>query len=66
MQLILQKNKYINILAKLEALSPISTIKRGYAVTRLGDKVITSVKDIKKDDKLNIELADGSCDVKVI
>lgn len=61
-----KKNKYINILAKLEALSPISTIKRGYAVTRLGDKVITSVKDIKKDDKLNIELSDGSCDVKVI
>lgn len=61
-----KKNKYTNILSKLETLSPISTIKRGYAVTRLGDKVITSVKDIKKDDKLNIELSDGSCDVKVI
>lgn len=61
-----KKNKYTNILSKLETLSPISTIKRGYTVTRLGDKVITSVKDLKKDDKLNIELSDGSCDVKVI
>lgn len=61
-----KKNKYTNILSKLETLSPISTIKRGYTVTRLGNKVITSVKDLKKDDKLNIELSDGSCDVKVI
>ena len=45
-------NKYLQLVSKLETLSPLLTIKRGYSVTRCGDKVVKSVKDVKKDDLL--------------
>ena len=61
-----KKNKYINILSKLETLSPLKTIERGYSITRINNKVITSIKNIKKDDTIEIELKDGKINTKVI
>ena len=61
-----KKNKYINLLSKLETLSPLKTIERGYSITRINDKVITSIKNIKKDDTIEIELKDGKINTKVI
>lgn len=54
------KQKYTNILSKLDALSPLKTLERGYGIIKLNDKAITSIKDLKKDDLINIELKDGS------
>lgn len=59
-------NKYLLLVNKLETLNPLSTIKRGYSITRKGNKVITKVKDVKKDDLLEIELSDGKINSKVI
>ena len=59
------KNNYIKLLSKLEVLNPLLTIKRGYAVVRSNDKVISKVKDLKKGDKINLELQDGSVDATV-
>lgn len=61
-----KKNKYLNIISKLETLSPLKTIQRGYAITKKDNKVITSIKNIKKGDNINIELKDGNIDAKVI
>ena len=61
-----EKHRYVNVLGKLEVLNPLLTIKRGYAVTRKDNKIISSVKDLKKDDILEIELSDGKKDAKVI
>ena len=58
-------NKYLQLVSKLETLSPLLTIKRGYSVTRCGNKVVKSVKDVKKDDLLDIELSDGKIKTKV-
>ena len=58
-------NKYLQLVSKLETLSPLLTIKRGYSVTRCGDKVVKSVNDVKKDDLLDIELSDGKIKTKV-
>lgn len=60
------KNNYINILNKLEVLNPLLTIKRGYSITKKDNKVISSIKKIKKDDNLVIELTDGTVSTKVI
>lgn len=60
------KNKYINIISKLDALSPLKTLQRGYTITKKNDKVITSIKDIKKGDKLSIEFKDGNINSEVI
>lgn len=60
------KNSYINILNKLEILNPLLTIKRGYSITKINDKVVTSVKKIKKNDDLVVELTDGTISTKVL
>ncbi|MCI5967035.1 MAG: exodeoxyribonuclease VII large subunit [Tenericutes bacterium] len=54
------QNQYVSLLNKLEILNPLLTIKRGYSITKKDDKVITSVKDLKKNDTLQIQLQDGS------
>ena len=61
-----KKNKYINIISKLETLSPLKTLKRGYTITKKDDKVITSIKNIKKGDNINIEFNDGNIAAKVV
>ena len=60
------KNKYINIISKLDALSPLKTIARGYTITKKNNKVITTIKDIKKEDILEINFQDGNINTKVI
>ena len=54
-----------NMLEKLEILNPMSLLKKGYTLTYKDEKVINSVKQIKKNDNLNIRLTDGIVDVKV-
>ena len=61
-----KSNKYLQLLSKLETLSPLLTLQRGYTITKKDDKIINSIKDIKIDDLLEIELKDGKVDAKVI
>ena len=58
-------NKYLNILNKLEALNPLSTLKRGYSIVKKDNGVIDSITKIKTNDLLEIELIDGLINVKV-
>ncbi len=59
-------NRFNNILNKLETLNPILTIKRGYTITKLNDKVIESTKNIKKDDIIETTLSSGKIISKVM
>lgn len=61
-----KSNKYLQLISKLETLSPLLTLKRGYAITKKDNKVISSVKNISKGDKLDIELTDGIINTEVI
>lgn len=55
------KLKLIKIASSLDALSPLKTLARGYSLIEDENKnVITSIKEIKKDDIVSIVLADGS------
>lgn len=54
------KQKYALLISKLDALSPLKTLERGYGIIKIGAKAVTSIKDLKKDDLINIELKDGS------
>ena len=53
------KVNYLNLLNKLEILNPITTIKRGYSITKINNKIITSVKNINLHDKVSITVSDG-------
>lgn len=61
-----KSNKYLQIISKLETLSPLLTLKRGYTISKIDNKVVDSCKKIKMDDVLNIEFQDGTIDAKVI
>ena len=60
------KNNFLITISKLETLSPLLTIKRGYSITRFNDKVLKSVKDVKKKDLVEVELTDGKIKAEVI
>ena len=61
-----KSNKYLQIVSKLETLSPLLTLKRGYTITKKDNKVINSMKKLKKGDILNVSFNDGNIDTKVI
>ncbi len=57
----------IEKIAKLDALSPLKTLTRGYAIIETSDKkVITSVNDLNKDDVVDLVLQDGSKKATII
>ena len=59
-------NKYLQLISKLETLSPLLTLKRGYTITKSNNKVITSAKEIKQNSQIEIEFNDGVINAKVI
>ena len=61
-----KQNDYLRLISKLETLSPLLTIKRGYSISRVNNKVINSVKDVKKKDLVEIELSDGKINAEVV
>ena len=45
----------------LDAVSPLATMTRGYAiVSDANNKVVQSVKDVQQEDQINVRVADGS------
>ena len=61
------KTKMIELITKLDTLSPLKTLARGYSLTTdTNGKVINSAKEVNKDDELVIRFQDGSTNVKVI
>ena len=55
-----------HLINKLEVLNPINTIKRGYAIVKKENKVISSVKKLKKDDIIDIDIKNGVINAKVV
>ena len=58
----LYKDKRIeltNLIEKLELVNPLSVLKRGYTLTYVNDKVVESVKDIKKNSTIKTKFNDG-------
>ena len=65
-KLISDRNNLLKLIGKLEVLNPLLTIKRGYSIVRKDNKVVTSKKNLKKKDKLELEIVDGIINVEVI
>ena len=60
------KNKATNIITKLDALSPLKTLARGYSITEYNGKILKSVKQIKTNDEIEIRLNDGNITAKAL
>ena len=54
-----EKNKYIELVAKLDALSPLKTLSRGYSITEKEGKIIKSKDELIKGDKIDLRFTDG-------
>lgn len=61
-----QKENYLLQLSKLEILNPLNTLKRGYTLAKSDGKVISSAKQLKSGDNLEVEFEDGNVNTKVI
>jgi exodeoxyribonuclease VII large subunit len=63
--LIKYNNSIELVINKLELLNPLNVLKKGYSVTKVNDKPLKSIKDVKEKDKLNIKIIDGEIDAIV-
>ncbi len=60
------KASAIELISKLDTLSPLKTLTRGYSIAEKDNKNIKSIKDVKKDDIINLKFIDGKVETKVI
>ena len=59
-----EKTKYIKLVAKLDAYSPLKTLARGYSIVQKEGNMVKSKEQLNSGDDIEIKLADG--DVKAI
>lgn len=60
------KTKSIELISKLDTLSPLKTLTRGYSIAQKDGKTIKSVKELKTNDMLGIRFTDGEIKTKVL
>ncbi len=61
-----EKTKYIELVSKLDTLSPLKTLTRGYSLVEQKGKIIKSKKDLKANDKIEIRFVDGKVEAGVL
>ena len=61
-----KKGNAMKVIAKLDALSPLKTLMRGYSIVSLNGKSIKSAKDLNKDDVIELRLSEGSAKAKIL
>ncbi len=60
-----EKAKYSELVAKLDAYSPLKTLARGYAITQKEGKVIKTKAELKSGDMVDIRLTDGEVKAQI-
>ena len=61
-----EKTKYIELISKLDTLSPLKTLTRGYSLVEQKGKIIKSAKDVKSGDKIDIKFTDGTKQAEIV
>ncbi len=61
-----EKTKYIELVSKLDTLSPLKTLTRGYSIVEQNNKIIKSANDIKTGDKIDIRFTDGTKKAEIL
>ncbi|BCR36225.1 exodeoxyribonuclease VII large subunit [Mariniplasma anaerobium] len=57
--LISKQNSFASLTKALNALSPLRLMDKGYAMIKRDKQILTTIKDIKLNDEIEIELKDG-------
>lgn len=62
-----KQRQFVAMTSKLDAMSPLKVLTRGYAMVHSGDdKVVRSVKQIKTGDRLKVTFSDGNVYASVV
>lgn len=56
---------YIGLTSKLDALSPVKTLLRGFSIAEKGGRPVKTVNELSVGDRIMIKLSDGSADCTV-
>lgn len=61
----IESARFTSTAARLDALSPLKVMARGYSIVTKNDEVVTSSKELEKGDKITVGFADGEkiCEV---
>jgi len=54
-------DRFIGLSAKLEELNPLKILKSGYTLTKKGERILNTIKNVAVDDRLEIHFYDGTC-----
>lgn len=67
-QVILKEKKayMIEWISKLDALSPLKTLSRGYSIVQKDNKIVKTVKELKHGDSIKLRLTDGEKEAKIL
>lgn len=61
-----KKLEAIKLYSKLDALSPLKTLARGYSITEKDGKIVHKASELKKGDKLTLRFEDGKINTEVL
>ena len=61
-----KKNKYTELVTKLDSISPLKTLIRGYSLTEKDGKIIKKSSQIKKGDIVTIKFSDGDKSAEIL
>ncbi len=61
-----RKSEMITLVSKLDSLSPLKTLTRGYCIAQIGGKAVKSINDVKKDQEVDLRFIDGSKKAKIL
>ncbi len=60
-----KKTQFIKIISKLDTLSPLKTLARGYCLTEKEGKIVKSAKELSKNDDIMLKFYDGEKIAKI-
>ena len=61
-----KNNSYNNAVLRLDALSPLKTLSRGFTSVTKDNIQITSVKQLSKGERINLQFSDGKANCEII
>ena len=61
-----KKNKYTELVTKLDSISPLKTLIRGYSLTEKDGKIIKRATQIDKGDIITIKFSDGEKNAEIL
>ena len=60
-----QKSRLGQSAARLDALSPLAVLGRGYSIARKGDQIVRRAEEVRSGDRLQLRFLSGSAEVQV-